>query len=93
MIRACGPARALPDVNGALRALSTPSRGADRHAGLRLHPFCGSSVLGLQLWRDRCLITVRERVAFLARILGRDGVIDRDRLRTRGGELELVGGP
>jgi len=36
---------------------------------------------------------VRERVAFLARILGRDGVIDRDRFGARGGELERVGCP
>ncbi len=53
------------------------SRGARR---TRLRPFCGSSVPGLQLWRDGCLITVRERVARLAR----DGIIDRDRFGARG---------
>ncbi len=57
----------------------------------RLHLFCGSSVLGPQLWRDCCLITVRERVDFLARILGRDGIIDRDRFGARGGKFERVG--
>ncbi len=56
-------------------------------------PFYGSSVLGPQLWRNGCLITVRERVAFLARILGRDSVINRNRFGARGGELERVGRP
>ena len=38
-------------------------------------------------------MTVRERVAFPAWILGLGGVIDRDRFGARGGELERIGRP
>ena len=64
---------------GQLRA-SAWSRRACR---TRLHRFRGSSVLGVQLCLDGCLITVRERVAFLACILRLGGVIDHDRFTDR----------
>ena len=74
---------------GQLRAAAW-SRWAYR---ARLHRFCGSSVLGVQLRQDGCLITVRERVALLARIPRLGGVIDRDGFGARGGELERIGRP
>jgi hypothetical protein len=82
---------ALKQLNdtGQLRAAA----GSRRAYRTRLHRFCGSSVLGVQLWQDGRLITVRERVAFLACILRLWAVIDRDRFGARGGEFERIGRP
>jgi hypothetical protein len=75
--------------SGQLRAAALSRRAC--RAGL--YPVCGSSVLGIQRWQDGCLITIRKRVAFLARNLGFSGVINRDCFGARGGELERIGGP